>query len=104
MTGLNFQNQMMEFFHEGKGDMFFKLWREYLPPAVQDSDQVAQKLEFYLSIYFTVYPIKYNQPQVMCLYTSLWSRDDNSKALKWMRTCAFTLVVSLKQNTGNTLD
>ncbi|XP_070206973.1 lisH domain-containing protein ARMC9-like isoform X2 [Littorina saxatilis] len=57
------QNQMIEFFHEGKGDMFFKLWQDYLPPAVQNSDQVAQKLEFYLKIYFTVYPIKYNQPQ-----------------------------------------
>ncbi|KAK7477929.1 hypothetical protein BaRGS_00030838 [Batillaria attramentaria] len=30
---------------------------------VQDSDSVAQKLEFYLNIYFAVYPVKYNQPQ-----------------------------------------
>ncbi|KAL8583522.1 hypothetical protein ACOMHN_054838 [Nucella lapillus] len=57
------QSQMMEFFHEGKGDMFFKLWREYLPRNIQDGDQVAQKLEFYLNVFFAVYPIKYNQSQ-----------------------------------------
>ena len=59
-----FQSQMLELYHEGKGDLFFKLWKEYLPPAVRDSDSVAQKLEFYLNIYFAIYPVKYNQPPV----------------------------------------
>lgn len=57
------QGQMMEFYHEGKGDLFFKLWKEYLPKDIQDSDQVCQKLEFYLNIHFTIYPIKYNQSE-----------------------------------------
>ncbi|CAL1530183.1 unnamed protein product [Lymnaea stagnalis] len=57
------QTQMLEFYHEGKGDLFFKLWREYLPPTVKDEDSVSQKLEFYLNIYFAIYPIKYSQPQ-----------------------------------------
>lgn len=57
------QNQMLEFFHEGKGDLFFKLWHDYLPSTVQDTDSVAQKLEFYLNIYFAIYPVRYNQPQ-----------------------------------------
>ncbi|RUS90213.1 hypothetical protein EGW08_001994 [Elysia chlorotica] len=58
------QSQIMEFYHEGKGDLFFKLWNDYLPPNVKDEDSVAQKLEFYLNIYFAVYPIRYNQPPV----------------------------------------
>ncbi|GFO05722.1 lish domain-containing protein armc9, partial [Plakobranchus ocellatus] len=56
------QSQMLEFYHEGKGDLFFKLWNEYLPPNIKDEDSVSQKLEFYLNIYFAIYPIKYNQP------------------------------------------
>ncbi|XP_005104437.1 lisH domain-containing protein ARMC9 [Aplysia californica] len=56
------QNQMMEFYHEGKGDLFLKLWNEYLPTSVRDSDSVAQKLEFYVNIYFAIYPVKYSQP------------------------------------------
>ncbi|PVD35296.1 hypothetical protein C0Q70_02256 [Pomacea canaliculata] len=57
------QNQMMEFFHEGRSDFFFNLWQDHLPQALRDTDSVAQKLEFYLNIYFAAYPIKYNQPQ-----------------------------------------
>lgn len=56
------QSQMLEFYHEGKGDLFFKLWNEYLPPNIRDEDSVSQKLEFYLNIYFAIYPIRYNQP------------------------------------------
>lgn len=54
----------MEFFHEGRSDFFFNLWQDHLPQALRDTDSVAQKLEFYLNIYFAAYPIKYNQPQV----------------------------------------
>ncbi|XP_059167158.1 lisH domain-containing protein ARMC9-like [Physella acuta] len=57
------KNQMLEFFHEGKGDLFFKLWRDYLPSNVKNEDSVSKKLEFYLNIYFAIYPIKYGQPQ-----------------------------------------
>ncbi|KAH9490004.1 LisH domain-containing protein armc9 [Bulinus truncatus] len=57
------QTQMLEFFHEGKNDMFFNLWRSSMPPVEKDSDSVFQKLEFYLNIYFAVYPFKYNLSQ-----------------------------------------
>ncbi|BFZ23969.1 hypothetical protein BsWGS_27008 [Bradybaena similaris] len=58
------QNQMLEFLNEGRGDLFFKLWNEYLPAQVKDEDSVSQKLEFYLQIYFAIYPVKYNQSQI----------------------------------------
>uniref|UniRef100_A0A0B7BQE6 LisH domain-containing protein ARMC9 n=1 Tax=Arion vulgaris TaxID=1028688 RepID=A0A0B7BQE6_9EUPU len=57
------QNQMLEFLNEGRGDLFFKLWNEYLPKDVKDDDSISQKLNFYLNIYFAVYPVKYNQSQ-----------------------------------------
>ncbi|KAI8795631.1 lisH domain-containing protein ARMC9 [Biomphalaria glabrata] len=57
------QTQMLEFFHEGKSDLFFNLWRSNMHLSEQDNKSLSQKLEFYLNIYFAIYPIKYNQSQ-----------------------------------------
>ncbi|OWF46707.1 LisH domain-containing protein ARMC9 [Mizuhopecten yessoensis] len=60
---LAIQNDLMQQFHKGKRDRCFKLWNEHLPPNVRDSDAVAKKLEFYLNIYFAIYPIKFGRGQ-----------------------------------------
>ncbi|XP_060073653.1 lisH domain-containing protein ARMC9-like [Ylistrum balloti] len=60
---LAIQNDLMQQFHKGKRDKCFKLWNENLPPNVRDSDAVAKKLEFYLNIYFAIYPIKFGRGQ-----------------------------------------
>ncbi|XP_033763638.1 lisH domain-containing protein ARMC9-like isoform X2 [Pecten maximus] len=60
---LAIQNDLMQQFHKGKRDRCFKLWNENLPPNVRDSDAVAKKLEFYLNIYFAIYPIKFGRGQ-----------------------------------------
>lgn len=60
---LAIQNDLMQQFHKGKRDRCFKLWNENLPPGVRDSDAVAKKLEFYLNIYFAIYPIKFARGQ-----------------------------------------
>ncbi|XP_067659253.1 lisH domain-containing protein ARMC9-like [Haliotis asinina] len=57
------QNEMMDHFRQGKRRIFFEQWTDFLPSSVRDEDSVAQKLEFYLNIYFAVYPMKHKGPQ-----------------------------------------
>lgn len=41
----------------GKRDIFFKLWNWYVPVDIWEGELNALKTEFYIQIYFTVYPI-----------------------------------------------
>ena len=50
---------MLRFFDKGKCSDFFKLWHANLSESIKNEDPVAQKLEFYLNIYFAIYPLKY---------------------------------------------
>ncbi|XP_026053634.1 lisH domain-containing protein ARMC9 isoform X2 [Carassius auratus] len=45
-------------FNDGDYKVFFELWAKTIPPEIRDFDPVAQKLEFYLQIHFTIYPLK----------------------------------------------
>ena len=54
----------MEAFHNGKRKKCFDLWQASLPKSLRDTDSVAQKLEFYLNIYFAIYPLKFGKGQV----------------------------------------
>lgn len=60
---LAIQNELMQNFHKGKRDRFLKLWSDNLAPSVKDNDPVAKKLEFYVNIYFAIYPIKFARGQ-----------------------------------------
>ncbi|XP_056615194.1 lisH domain-containing protein ARMC9 isoform X2 [Triplophysa dalaica] len=46
-------------FNDGDHKVFFELWAKNIPSEICDFDQVAQKLEFYLKIHFTIYPLKF---------------------------------------------
>ena len=59
-----FQNEIMEAFHNGKAKKCFDLWHSNLSKTLRDTDSVAQKLEFYLNIYFAIYPLKFGKGQV----------------------------------------
>nr|XP_055073548.1 lisH domain-containing protein ARMC9 isoform X2 [Misgurnus anguillicaudatus] len=45
-------------FNDGDHKVFFELWAKHIPQEMRDFDQVAQKLEFYLKIHFTIFPLK----------------------------------------------
>ncbi|XP_067254604.1 lisH domain-containing protein ARMC9 isoform X3 [Chanodichthys erythropterus] len=45
-------------FNDGDYKVFSELWAKNIPPEIRDFDPVAQKLEFYLQIHFTIYPLK----------------------------------------------
>ena len=53
---------MLKLFDKGQGEDFFKLWHSNLSETIRNEDPVAQKLEFYLNIYFAIYPLKYGKP------------------------------------------
>ncbi|KAK2175425.1 hypothetical protein NP493_733g00009 [Ridgeia piscesae] len=55
---ISIQNDMLKQFHLGRSREFFQLWNEYIPDSVRSDDIVAQKLEFYLHIYFAIHPLK----------------------------------------------
>ncbi|XP_064610280.1 lisH domain-containing protein ARMC9-like isoform X2 [Liolophura sinensis] len=55
---MEIQNSMFHHFHIGERKQFFELWNEFVPPNVRDNDSVAQKLEFYLNIYFATSPMR----------------------------------------------
>ena len=48
--------QMGQAFNAGKRDNFFLLWNRNVPIMLRQEDLICQKLEFYLQIYFSVYP------------------------------------------------
>ncbi|XP_047665869.1 lisH domain-containing protein ARMC9 isoform X2 [Tachysurus fulvidraco] len=55
---LTIQNDLLCMFDDGKMKVFFELWTENLPAHVRDNDPTVQKLEFYLHIHFSIYPLK----------------------------------------------
>ncbi|XP_012683830.2 lisH domain-containing protein ARMC9 isoform X2 [Clupea harengus] len=53
------QKDLMSSFDDGDYKVFFELWNERIPVDVRDSHPTAHKLEFYLHIHFTIYPLKH---------------------------------------------
>ena len=65
----------MECFTLGLRDDFFSQWVENIPEKIRNEDSVAQKLEFYVHIYFAIYPMKYNTKvsiHVLMLYIYIY--------------------------------
>ncbi|XP_011402886.1 PREDICTED: lisH domain-containing protein ARMC9-like [Amphimedon queenslandica] len=58
-TRLQIQSDMLVSFECGERDAFFELWQQAVPIAIYGSDHAYQNLEFYLSLYFTIYPFRY---------------------------------------------
>ena len=52
----------MKSFKDGRRKDFFLLWEKFLPDTLRNTDHVAQKLEFYLHIYFAVFPLRNSLP------------------------------------------
>ncbi|XP_033641945.1 lisH domain-containing protein ARMC9-like [Asterias rubens] len=59
MKKKDLQSDLLSMFKVGSRKEFFLLWDSNIPESVKSNDPVCKKLEFYLSIYFAIYPIKY---------------------------------------------
>ncbi|XP_030842980.1 lisH domain-containing protein ARMC9 isoform X2 [Strongylocentrotus purpuratus] len=54
------QSDLLALFKTGARYEFFTIWNENVPEPVRSNDAVCKKLEFYLNIYFAIFPIKYH--------------------------------------------
>ncbi|KAM8888674.1 lisH domain-containing protein ARMC9 isoform 1-T5 [Synchiropus picturatus] len=45
-------------FDDGDQKVFFEIWTENIPSELNNTDAEAQTLEFYLNIYFAIYPLR----------------------------------------------
>ncbi|KAM4771316.1 lisH domain-containing protein ARMC9 [Rhinophrynus dorsalis] len=54
------QKDLITAFEDGDRKVFFELWDEHIPLQTRSSDPMAQKLEFYLQIHFTIFPLKHS--------------------------------------------
>jgi len=59
-TGLNY---MLNAFQLGKREHFFVSWNRFVPLALRQNDLICQKLEFYIRIYFAIFPVHPINPQ-----------------------------------------
>ncbi len=59
MKKKDLQSDLLSMFKVGSRKEFFLLWDANIPESVKGNDPVCKKLEFYLSIYFAIYPIKH---------------------------------------------
>ena len=77
----------MRLFQNGQRLEFMALWTEHVPKKIRESDETAQKLEFYIYIYFFVYPFKHKggvSVSVWCMNLSLFRRIGLSE-IQWTR-------------------
>ena len=51
------EEQMVEAFENGERDVFYEKWNSFVPINLRFEDLNCCKLEFYLQIYFLIYPI-----------------------------------------------
>ena len=47
----------------GEREEVLRLWDSFVPPLLRRSDKNAQKLEFYLHIFFSIYPLHPSNPK-----------------------------------------
>ena len=59
-TGINY---MLNAFSLGKREHFFISWNRFMPVSLRQNDVICQKIEFYLHIYFAIFPVHPNNPQ-----------------------------------------
>ena len=57
-TSIGLQRDFIVAFECGKRETFFKLWNGNVPQETLERDQTCQNLEFNLSVYFAIYPIR----------------------------------------------
>ena len=53
---------MLRALDHGERDEVLKLWDNFVPPLVRRSEKNAQKLEFYLNIFFAIFPLHPTNP------------------------------------------
>ena len=57
------KQRMLRALEQGQREEVMKLWDNFVPPLLRRSDKNAQKLEFYINIFFAIYPLHPDNPK-----------------------------------------
>ena len=60
------ENNLMKFFGLGRKNEFFKSWKRIIPNHIRLREPSLQKLEFYMQVYFALYPLLYRDSEINC--------------------------------------
>ena len=51
------KERMLHALDRGEREEVLRLWDNFVPPLIRRADKNAQKLEFYLNIFFAIFPL-----------------------------------------------
>ena len=58
------ETNLLKFFNYGRKNEFFKSWKRIIPNHIRMREPPLQKLEFYLQVYFAIYPLLYRDGEI----------------------------------------
>ena len=60
------ESNLIKFFGLGRKIEFFKSWKRIIPNHIRLREPPLQKLEFYIQVYFAIYPLLYRDSEINC--------------------------------------
>ena len=76
------ESNLLKFFGLGKKNEFFKSWKRIIPNHIRLREPPLQKLEFYIHIYFAIYPLLYRDSEINCNKTIQETMDEFKEFLE----------------------
>ena len=58
------ETNLLKFFNYGRKNDFIKFWRRLIPNHIRLREPPLQKLEFYIQVYFAIYPLLYRDGEI----------------------------------------
>ena len=58
------ETNLLKFFNFGRKAEFFKSWKRLIPNHIRLREPPLQKLEFYIQVYFAIYPLLYRDGEI----------------------------------------
>uniref|UniRef100_A0A803KEW2 LisH domain-containing protein ARMC9 n=1 Tax=Xenopus tropicalis TaxID=8364 RepID=A0A803KEW2_XENTR len=95
------QKDLITAFEDGDIKEFFALWQEHIPVETQNTNPVAQKLEFYLQIHFAIFPLKHNQGRIESWEAELRMRLEKFLSVILKATSTPRLITLYKESLHN---
>ena len=76
------ETNLLKFFGMGRKAEFFKSWKRIIPNHIRLREPPLQKLEFYIQVYFAIYPLLYRDSEINCNKTIQETMDEFKEFLE----------------------
>ena len=70
------ETNLLKFFNYGRKADFLKSWKRLIPNHIRLREPPLQKLEFYIQVYFAIYPLLYRDGEINCKKTIQETMDE----------------------------